>query len=606
MIHRFTRSCPRSALVAVLGLAVLLGAAAPGCEAEDPGADPEHARGAEDIPASVQEEAFWTEPLEGVAYLEPEAYDDAPELAPELRSRVEAADAGSPLRAAGRAIRAPEALSGVYAERAFEPIWVRGTALTAQGRSLLDELPQAENDGLDPAHYHLAALDSLLSRLEAGEGADAIRDRADVEMLLTDAFLLYGSDLLHGRLDPVTFEPHWTATRNGVDMAEVLTTALAGDGAVAALEGLRPAGDRYAVLQQTLTHYREVARAGGWEPVPVGETLDPGVRDPRVAALRARLAASAHLGETVRYGDEPELYDEALADVVRAFQRQHGLETDARVGRSTLAALNVPAAERHQQLLVNLERWRWLPRDLGDRYILVNIPGFTVSVVDDGVETFRLRAIVGRHYRQTPVFSGRMTYLALAPYWNVPPGIAANDQLPQIRGNPDYVAQQGMVLFENATNRAVDPHSVDWSEMTGAEFNRRFRLRQNPGPANALGEVKFMFPNRHNVYLHDTPGRALFDRAARDFSSGCVRVERALELAAHLLRDDPSWTQERIQRVVQGGREQAVTLPEPYMVHLQYWTAWVEADGEVHFRDDLYGRDGRVRELLERPPPQGL
>ncbi len=593
-----------SVLPAALGLAVLLGSVAPGCEAEDPASRAEDAPRAGDVTGSLQEDPLPMEPLEGIAYLE--RNDEAPELAPELRSRVEAAGAGAPLLAGGVPIQATQTLPSVYDGRGFEPIWVLGAALTSHGRTLLDELRQAEDDGLDPAHYHLATLDSLVSRLEADDGAEAVQDRADVELLLTDAFLLYGSHLLHGRLDPLTVEPHWTATRNGVDMAQVLEEALAGDGVSAALEGLRPGGDRYPVLQQALAHYRAVARAGGWESVPVGEVLDPGMRDPRVVALRARLAASAHLGDRVGEGADPELYDEALADVVRAFQRHHGLEPDGRVGRATLAALNVPAAERHQQLLVNLERWRWLPRDMGDRYILVNIPGFTASVVDHGEETFRLRTIVGRHYRQTPVFSGRMTYLALAPYWNVPPGIAANDQLPQIRENPDHVTQQGMVLFENATNRAVDPHSVDWSGVTGAEFNRRFRLRQNPGPANALGDVKFMFPNRHNVYLHDTPGRELFDRTARDFSSGCVRVERALELAAHLLQDDPSWTRERIQRVVQGGREQAVTLPRPYMVHLQYWTAWVEADGEVHFRDDLYRRDGRVREALERPPPRGL
>ena len=589
-----------------LGLMLLLlGAGAPGCEAGEPRPD---ADGVTDV--WPEENGPWQEEAGApVAYLDMEADDDGPELERELRSRVEAGAAGAPMSAAGVAIHTTHTLPRVYAERGFQPIWMGGGELNSRGRALVDELRGAEDDGLNPSHYHLAVLDSLVPILGAGDPADAVRHRADVELLLTDAFLLYGSHIVHGRLDPVTMEPYWTATRNGLDMAEVLIEALDGEGVPAALEALRPSGERYPVLRRTLAHYRDVVEQGGWEPVPLGETLDPGVRDARVAALRARLEASGHLGRPgsgAGGAEARELYDDELAEAVRTFQRQHGLEPDARVGRATLAALNVPAAARHQQLLVNLERWRWLPRDLGERYVLVNIPGFMVSVIDDGEETFRLRAIVGRNYRQTPVFSGRMTYLALAPYWNVPPGIAANDQLPQIRANPAHVAQQGMTLFENASNRAVDPHSVDWTGMTGSEFNRRFRLRQEPGATNALGNVKFMFPNRHNVYLHDTPGQQLFDRAARDFSSGCIRVERALELAAHLLRDDPSWTRERIQRVVQGGREQAVTLPQPYMVHIQYWTAWVEPDGEVHFREDLYQRDGRVREALERPPPRGL
>lgn len=533
-----------------------------------------------------------------------EAADDDLLVEPEIRSRLEAADAGAPLTAGGEVIRSRTTLPAVYRERVFEPLWLEGRRVQPYGQELVEALRTAQDDGLNPEDYHLAALDSLLPRLAEGSEEDQRRKRADVDLLLTDAFLLFGSHLMHGRLDPVSVEPAWTASRNGVEVGGILLTSLRPGAVWAALARLRPSGERYGALRQTLAQYRGIAAEGGWGSVPDGPTLDPGMEDARVEALRARLAASGDLPPAVADAPDPRLYDEGLAEAVRAFQRRHGLDPDARVGLASLAALNVSAADRAEQLVVNLERWRWLPRDMGNRYILVNIAGFSVHVVDGGEEVMRLRAVVGRTYRQTPVFSARMTYLALAPYWNVPPGIAANDQLPRIRQDPGYVAQQRMVLFENATNRQVDPHSVDWSGMTGAEFNRRFRLRQEPGPNNALGNVKFMFPNQHNVYLHDTPAPELFDRAVRDFSSGCIRVERAMELAQFLLQADTTWTGERLRNVVRQGREQPVPLSQPVPVHIQYWTGWVEPDGTVHFRSDLYDRDRRVRDALASAPPR--
>jgi L,D-transpeptidase YcbB len=209
---------------------------------------------------------------------------------------------------------------------------------------------------------------------------------------------------------------------------------------------------------------------------------------------------------------------------------------------------------------------------------------------------------VGRHYRQTPVFSSTMTHLVLAPFWHIPPGIARNDLLPRIRENPGHVAAQRMVLFDAATNQPVDPFGVEWSGMTGADFNRRFRLRQDPGPHNALGNVKFMFPNRHSVYLHDTPARELFDRTQRDFSSGCIRVEGALDLAELLLARE-GWDRRRIDEAVRLGRERTVRFSTPYRVHLQYWTSWVDEEGILHFRADIYDRDSAVRRAMEAPAP---
>jgi L,D-transpeptidase YcbB len=534
---------------------------------------------------------------------DPAAVPDTLPVAESLRHRLEAGLELGHARAAGERIHSRETLPAFYLARDFEPAWLQGPGPTAGARELIRAIREVEMDGLDPRHYHLPALDSLLPRL-GGDDDGEVRRRVDVDLLLTDAFLILGSHLLLGRLNPETRDPEWRANRRGADLGAVLDQAVATGQVAAALNGLRPREETYLGLREALVQYRRLAAAGGWGEVPSGPMLEPGSSGPRVAAIRVRLAVTGDL-ESVSDGNgvDDEIFDEELAAAVRRFQERLGLEPDARVGPATLRAMNVPVEQRIAQLEVNLERWRWMPQELGQRYFLVNIPAFRVELWEDGQKIRDLRSIVGRAYRATPVFSSTMTYLVLAPHWHVPPGIAANDQLPRIRQDPGYIASQRMVLLDQGTNRVVDPHTIDWTGMGGAEFNRRFRLRQDPGPNNALGDVKFMFPNRHNVYLHDTPGRELFDRAARDFSSGCIRVEGALDLAAWLLRHDPAWTPERIREVVRAGRERYVNLPIQYQVHIQYWTAWLDEDGRVNFRDDIYDRDPRVRQALRQAAP---
>jgi len=520
-----------------------------------------------------------------------------------LRNRLEAGFAGEAPTAAGHRILSRETLPGFYEARLYQPAWLDGPRTTSRARDLVSAMRDAKLDGFEPDDYHAAVVDSLMSGL-GEDDEEEIRRRVDLDLLLTDAFLMLGSHLLHGRVNPESRDPEWRASRRGVDMKEVLEKALEDGDMFGALDALRPAEETYRGLRDALRQYREIMADGGWGTIPSGEMLEPGSRSPRVVALRARLAVTGDLPPPAANGaDDPELLDDEVAQGVRRIQTRYGLEPDARVGPATLRAINVSVEDRVAQLEVNLERWRWMPQELGDRYFLVNIAGFRVELWEDGDRVRTIRGIVGRAFRQTPVFSGTMTYLVLAPHWHVPPGIAANDQLPRIRNDPGYLATQRMTLLDQGTNRVVDPHSVDWTGMGGAEFNRRYRIRQDPGPQNALGDVKFMFPNRFNVYLHDTPGRDLFDRASRDFSSGCIRVEGALDLAAHLLREDPSWTPERIREVVRGGRERYVNLPTPYQVHLQYWTAWLDEEGRVNFREDIYNRDPRVRQALERPAP---
>jgi L,D-transpeptidase YcbB len=517
-----------------------------------------------------------------------------------VRERVEVFRAVGDMSAGGRAVLARTALPRFYEERAFEPVWV-APAPAARLRELTSAIRTSEEHGLDPEAYHLTTIDSLARRLtERFDEETAV----DLELLATDAFLVLGSHLLHGRVNPETINPEWLANRRSARLDTILAQAVERSRIVDGLYELAPQQERYRRMLAAARTLRTLAARGGWPVVPDGERLEVGSEGPRVLALRRRLGIGGDVASAEDDGRaEPLRFDPSLAEAVRRFQRRHGLDADGVVGRATLAALNVPAQERLRQIEINLERWRWLPAELGDRHIEVNIPGFDVRVVEDGTVVARHRAVVGRRFRATPMFTGSMTYLVLAPYWHVPPTIAAVDKLPLIKQDPGQIARDRMTLLELGTDTPVDPSTVDWASMTGADFNRRYRLRQDPGPFNALGHVKFMFPNRHNVYLHDTPSRDLFERTARDFSSGCIRVDRALELAEYLLRDRPGWTRERIEEVARGRVERTVPLGAALPVHLLYWTAWADDDVTLHFRDDIYGRDDVVWRALTAPPP---
>ena len=328
-------------------------------------------------------------------------------------------------------------------------------------------------------------------------------------------------------------------------------------------------------------------------------TLEPGARAPEVELLRRHLAARGDLAsELAQPQAEADLFDQPLVAALLHFQQRHGLEPDGRLGKKTVAALNVSAAERVRQIELNLERWRWLPQDLGARYILVNIPDFSLRVVEQGQQVLAMKVIVGKSYRRTPVFSDTMRYLVINPYWEVPPRLAVEDKLPEIRKDVDFLSRNHIRVLRGwgSEEAEVDPKTVDWARLGKGNFP--YRLRQDPGPQNALGQVKFMFPNKFDVYLHDTPSRELFRRTERDASSGCIRVEKPVDLADYLLQGVPGWSHERLLSTIASGREMMVPLPAPIQVHLLYWTTWADEQGTVHFRRDLYGRDNSLDAAL--------
>ncbi len=514
-----------------------------------------------------------------------------------VRGRMEAMANGGRASAGGERLHAVHALPRFYEARGFGLAWEgEGAAPSPNLQSLLESIDNAGEHGLDPDDYHRTALRELL----AGP-LDDERTRVELDLLATDAFLVLGSHLLHGRVNPETIDPEWIANRRSTRMDSVLAEALPGGRVEATLAELAPRQPRYRFLMEAAARLRTLASRGGWSTVPDGPKLELGSVDPRVEAVRARLVASGDAPAAPR--DAPATFDLELEAAVRRFQARHGLDDDGVVGAATLAALNVPAEERARTVELNLERWRWLPDDLGDRHIEVNIAAFRLDVVERGRAVHTHRVVVGRQYRQTPMFSGTMTYLVLSPFWHVPPTIAAVDKLPLVKRDPAYLRSQHMSVLDRATNVEVDPASIDWTSMTGPAFNERYRLRQDPGAWNALGGVKLMFPNRHSVYLHDTPSRELFARTVRSFSSGCIRVEDPLALTEYVLSDPVRWPFERIREAASQSTETTVRLERPVPVHLLYWTALASEDGTIHFREDLYGRDGIVARALAASPP---
>lgn len=335
-----------------------------------------------------------------------------------------------------------------------------------------------------------------------------------------------------------------------------------------------PTHEGHERLEEALERYRRIAGRGEPEPVPPGPALKPGAEGKRVAALRARLAAAAEAegADPLPDTDRPELFDASLEEAVRGFQERHGLQADGIAGASTLAELNRPAEEPIRKIEVNLERWRRMPSDLGKRHILVNIAGFRLDAVEDGRSVLDMRVIVGKTDSRTPEVSSAIKRVVLNPSWYVPKSIASKEIWPKGRS---YIRRNGFEVLPDG------------------------KLRQKPGPNNSLGRVKFRFPNRFGVYLHDTPSRSLFDRAVRAFSHGCVRVERPADLANWVLRDHPQWSPEAVQSALDEGRERSVELPEPIPVHIAYWTAWVDDQGTLRFGRDVYDQDRDIAAFLK-------
>jgi len=479
-------------------------------------------------------------------------------------------------------------LADFYARRDLRPAWTRD----AQVDELLEILGEAGGDGLDPDDYLVDELTTL--RRESTATGDAFA-AADLDILLTESLVRYGFNQKFGKVNNRKFDQNINFRReldDGEEPVETIQEAIDSPSLSDFLAKHFPRGALYLTLRDALRTYREFAAAGGWEATTAGPTLHEGDTDSRVASIRRRLAATGDMPDGApTVGEE---FDAVLAAGVRNFQERHALDVDGAVGPATLAALNVPVAQRIDELRLSLERLRWVSGELADEFVAVNIAGFRAFYVREGRIDWATRAMVGKSYRQTPVFRGDIRYLVLNPTWTIPPGILRKDVLPAIKRDVNYLTERNISVIDR-DGRKVDPATVDWNRYTtGVPYT----LRQEPGPNNALGTIKFIFPNEHFVFLHDTPSRYLFDRAERAFSSGCIRVEDPLRLAELLLGEPDKWDRQALESKIDGGVLERVNLREPMPVLILYLTASMETDGRVRFLKDIYQRDAKLLEAL--------
>jgi L,D-transpeptidase YcbB len=474
------------------------------------------------------------------------------------------------------------------------PYWVTSDGPNKNAGILRAVLADADAHGLNPQAYGLDEIDRLWEMKDA-ESLNRL------ESLLTTALGNYSSDMTEGRHQPRDFDPQAfpTACDCEVDRPAMLERALAAPDLKAFLEDLAPPFDEYRGLREKLAEYRALAARGGWPEVPAGPKLKPGDRNPRVGAVRRRLAVTGEWPTADPV--DSDAYDGTLAAAVTRFQRHHGLDPDGVVGPGTLTALNVPVEHRIRQLIINMETWRWVGRDRGDWWITVNIPSFRLTAVRGGKEELSMAVVVGDEAHMTPVFSDRVRYVEFNPYWNVPVSIAKKEFLPKLRKDPTFLKKQHIRMFEGWSSGAdeVDSAAVDWKTVSADDMGR-YRLRQDPGADNALGHFAFAFPNAFGVYLHDTPALSLFGLPKRTFSHGCIRVARAHDLAAYVLGgEEKGWTQAKLDEMLATGGNQTVSLERPLPIYILYNTAVVDReDRDVYFFDDVYGRDALLGKAI--------
>ncbi len=481
----------------------------------------------------------------------------------------------------------------VYREHGFLPLWLTDSGLGEAAMVLLDTLENADQHGLAPQDYNIETITALLESTSPAE-------RARLDLALTDGFLRYVHDVSEGQSRARKAFPELFSEAGSPAFSPL--AAIQFEGHPGGLQGyfnaLAPQHRYYRQLTEALAEHRKIAKLGGWPLIGKGPTLHPGESDPRVAQLRELLIATGDLDQDSRQGER---YDPETASAVERYQQRHGLSADGVIGPKTLAVMNVAVDQRIDQLVLNLERWRWHDKELGDTYVLVNIAGFDLKAVRDNRLELEIPVIVGQLHHETPVFSDRIRYAEFNPFWNLTPHIARTETLSHLRKDPNYLAEKHIRLFSSWSSDAVelDPRSIDWQSVTPRAMNR-YKLRQDPGVWNALGKVKFVFPNKYSVYLHDTPNHDLFSAANRAFSHGCIRLSDPAALAVFLLNSQKGpWDRDKVDQIVKGGKRTIVTLEKKIPVHLTYQTAWHDEDGVLHFNEDLYGRDKKLMAALE-------
>lgn len=490
-----------------------------------------------------------------------------------------------------------------YRKRLYRSAWTDGKRLLPPGEHLFAAIGRAGDDGLDPGSYGWDMASAMVARLDPTTLSDSTtlsdKQRAallgELDLVLSEGFSRYARDLVQGTIDPAMGELDWRIPRDTTLDVAVLD-AVKAEPVDRFVARLRPTVPYYARLMKALASYRAVEARGGWPVVPapaVRRTLGGGGATPVALRERLRLGDDPSESRLARFGEaNPEIFDDSLVAALTHFQSRNGIDEDGVLGAKTLHELNHSVEDRIADLRLNLDRWRWLPRELGKRYIVVNVAGFELEMIEDGRPVEIMDVVVGKEGWNTPIFSDTIEFLIVNPSWNVPASIAEAEVLPAVLRDPGYLDAHHFDVLRG--DRVVDAASVDFTRAG------TYRFRQRPGPDNALGRLKFMLPNNDNIYLHDTPAGQLFSRSSRAFSHGCIRIERPMELARALMQRVTATPPEELDAILAGGEEKMIRFDEGVPIYILYLTAWVDEDGTVRFLHDVYGRDEQLEQERQR------
>lgn len=505
-----------------------------------------------------------------------------------LREQLYLAQTYENFRIKREELHAADLLIHFYEKRGFQPAWLKEGTLSSSGETLFSLLWQSHLEGLHPEEYHLHTINGIWMELSTEMASIDSNLMVEMDILLTNAFFVYASDLQAGRLNQKSLEREWVKETT-FDPITVLEEILENP-EERRFQELSPSHRQYNRLVELIPLYWEIMQQGGWPHLPEGITLEKGDQNHAVALLRKRLLQEPFQRIDLQVGAE-DVYNHHLQEAVMDFQRRYHLEVTGQVDDATRSFLNKTVEEILHQIVINLERWRWFPPYLEDRYILVNLPDFGLLVVESGETTMEMRIIIGHDQQKTPAFNSRISHLVLSPRWYIPTSLAIRTYLPMVKNEPEQLEEMRIRIYErtDAGFEEIDVASVDWEDVDTGNF--QYYFWQDAGPWNRLGKVIFMFPNPYHVYVHDTPDKYLFNRRVRTFSEGCIRIEEPMELALYLLANNQQWSIERIEETVAKRTETTVFLPQSIPIFIQYSTAWVDDRGMLHLRNDIYQKD---------------
>jgi murein L,D-transpeptidase YcbB/YkuD len=509
-----------------------------------------------------------------------------------IRKRIEEGKKEKKITADGIKLYSRKVLPLFYEKNDYYPAWFKKDNFN----DFFDNINDSYNEGLNPRDYHLERIEEIIEEIKE---TNDIEKMADLDMLMTDGILLYATHLIIGKVDQSKITAGWDVPSNSLPAngEQLLLDALKAEDLSGAINRLKPDGFFYRGVRSKLKEYRKIAAAGGWPRIPPGKALKLGVVDERVKILRDYLKITGDYPENKLLSDDS-VFDGEMEKAVKKVQIRHNFNPDGIVGEGTLHAINVPVEKRIEQMRVTLERARWVFHKMPDDFLVVNIAGFYIKRMTKGKITFYSRVIVGKRFHETPIFHGKLQYIDLNPTWTLPYSIAAKESLPRMKKDPNYLKNRNMVIM-NRDGKILDPATIDFSKLT--ERNFPYIIRQEPGPRNSLGQVKFMFPNRYSVYLHDTPARYLFSHEDRAYSHGCIRLEKKWELFLNLMDDPEVWNMEKINKILATKKTKRIVLKKPVDIFLLYWTAGVNEENHLEFFEDVYDRDAAVLKELNKP-----